>query len=642
VTTPSTDGFTSSADEEELPVELHADPDRRFGKYTLAYRIASGGMATVYLGREHGPHGFDRPVAIKRIHPHLQGRRAFVDMFLDEARIAARINHPNVCTVLDFGEAEHTYYIALEYLVGVALHRLIAEVARDEDRLRSPKWYALAARIIADAAEGLHAAHELKDGKGEPLHVVHRDVSPQNLFVTFDGVVKVVDFGVARARARIHQTATGTVKGKLAYMAPEHALGDAIDRRADVWSLGVCLWECLSGRRLFKRKNEMEVILAICEGSIPRLSSLVPDIPPMLDEIVVQALERDVDLRFPTTRALGMALQTFMKSQPEATGLAELSEWMASLFARERSERLEMLSTALYEDESRARPRAADEGHHTVSLLEVAEAPTQAFDTGSLSSPMMDVPTDATPERPWKWMVAGAGALVFLIALGVVLGFAVGSGANDEVVERAGARAEAEAGAGSERDTETGTGTETETDTDTDTDTDTVTGTELEVATGSPSLERGRGQGRGDPASQPDTELEVSTGSPSLERGRGQGRGDPASQPDTELEVSAGSPSLERGRGQGRGDPASQMRAPAMTEPTRAREAASGEVVVVAINGWADVYSNGRRVGRTPSRVRLPAGRATLVLQPFGGPASLRRSVNVRANEETRLVVDVR
>jgi serine/threonine-protein kinase len=644
VSTPSIDGFsgTGEEDEEERPVELRSEPERRFGKYTLVYRIASGGMATVYLGREQGPHGFDRPVAIKRIHPHLQSRRAFVDMFLDEARIAARINHPNVCTVLDFGAAEDTYYIALEYLVGVPLHRLISVVAHDAQRLRSPKWQALAARIIADAAEGLHAAHELRDGKGELLHVVHRDVSPQNLFVTFDGVVKVVDFGVARSRARIHQTATGTVKGKLSYMAPEHAVGATIDRRADVWSLGVCLWEALSGRRLFKRKNEMEVILAIREGSIPRLSMLVPDVPPMLEEIVVQALDRDVELRFPTTRALGVALQAFLKSQPEATGLAELAEWMTDLFARERSERLGMLSATLDEDESRARP-VERVPYETLSAIDVAEAKTQAFETGStripsrppgspdsgpaiaadppseeISLPVFDVKTDPAPRGPYRWIAIGAAAFVGLVLLGVALGVLVGSGLDSDASNR-------ELGVATLPPAERARA-----------------GDETRVVPIRPALEREIATPAPIdppvPANEPEAvapSARIEAEAPRIE----------AEAPSAMTDVRAPPAEILAPRTEGPRVPSAMTEAPRAPEvaqaerPERAR--ATGEVVVVAVGGWADVYSNGQRVGRTPSRLRLPAGRAMIVLRPFGGETSLRRPVTVRADQETRLVVDV-
>jgi serine/threonine-protein kinase len=646
VSTPSIDGFSETGeDEEERPVELRSEPERRFGKYTLVYRIASGGMATVYLGREQGPHGFDRPVAIKRIHPHLQTRRAFVDMFLDEARIAARINHPNVCTVLDFGAADETYYIALEYLVGVPLHRLISVVAHEPQRLRSPKWQALAARIIADACEGLHAAHELRDGKGEPLHVVHRDVSPQNLFVTFDGVVKVVDFGVARSRARLHQTATGTVKGKLSYMAPEHAVGGTIDRRADVWSLGVCLWEALTGRRLFKRKNEMEVILAIREGSIPRLSALVPDIPPMLEEIVVQALERDVELRFPTTRALGVALQTYLKSQPDATGLAELAEWMSELFARERIERMGMLSATLDEDESRARP-VERVPYETLSAIDVAEAPTQAFETGAVrmpsgppgapdsgpaiaidvpseeSAPVFDAKTDPAPRPPYRWIAIGAAAFVGLVLLGVALGVAIGGDREPEIVTR-------------------------------------------ELGLPPPERARSGGETRVVPIGVPDP---VPAPEPPALEPEIPPAFEPAMAEVATMHVAAHpdrtvSARLARPPGASEDDRASMVETrsvSAMTEahtpevarPETAMETATetamengratGEVIVVAVGGWADVYVNGQRAGRTPARLRLPAGRATIVLRPSGGETSIRRPVTVRAGDETRLVVDVR
>jgi len=203
--------------------------ESEFGRYRLCYQLAAGGMATVYLARAVGPGGVQRPVALKRIHPHLAKRRAFVEMFLDEARIASRINHPNVCTVLDFGEHEGSYYLAMEHLLGESLNSVIHFIARREDLLGSTRWRALAARIIADACEGLHAAHRLKDPEGRPLEVVHRDMSLHNIFVTYAGAVKVLDFGIAKlldaALSPLVATRSGALIGTPLYMSPEQAAG---------------------------------------------------------------------------------------------------------------------------------------------------------------------------------------------------------------------------------------------------------------------------------------------------------------------------------------------------------------------------------------------------------------------------------
>jgi serine/threonine-protein kinase len=318
-----------------------------FGRYRLLYQIASGGMATVFLARAVGPGGFDRPVAIKRIHPHLARRKHFLEMFLDEARIASRINHPNICTVFDFGAVDGTYYLAMEYLVGVPLQRLLHEVSIRPRVLASKQWHVFASRIVADAAAGLHAAHETRDDTGNLLHVVHRDVSPQNLFVTFDGVVKVVDFGVARAADRAHRTTTGTLKGKLSYMAPEHAGGQAVDRRADVWSLGVCLWEALTGRRLFKRENEMDTLLAVRSMHVKAPSEIQRGIPAELDAIVVRALERDPAERFESAREMNRALEAFVRASGVPAGIMDLAELMEPLVQEQHTEKRQLLKTVM-------------------------------------------------------------------------------------------------------------------------------------------------------------------------------------------------------------------------------------------------------------------------------------------------------
>jgi len=221
-------------------------------------------------------------------------------MFFDEASIASRIDHPNVCTVFDFGEIDGTRYIAMEYIVGETLGHVLRRLGREGRHI--PVAYA--SRIVADVAEGLHAAHELHGKDGELLGVIHRDVSPQNVFLAFDGTVRIVDFGIARAADRMHQTKTGVLKGKLSYMPPEQLRRTELDRRADVWALGVVFWELLTGRRLFKRDSEVDTMLAVERERIPKPSELRRGGPAEVDRIVMRALERERDDRYPTARAL--------------------------------------------------------------------------------------------------------------------------------------------------------------------------------------------------------------------------------------------------------------------------------------------------------------------------------------------------
>jgi serine/threonine-protein kinase len=329
-----------------------ASNERNYGRYLLQYEIASGGMASVYLARSLGAAGFERPIAIKRIHPHLAKKPVFVDMFLDEARLNARIAHPNVCNVFDFGEADGSYFMAMEYLVGQPLSRVLGAVATRQELLSSTRWHALAARILADACQGLHAAHELLDDHGYPLHVVHRDFTPHNVFVTYDGAVKVFDFGVARAEGRLHQTETGMLKGKLAYMSPEQLARAPIDRRLDVWAAGVCLWELLTLRRLFGRRSELETVQAIATEAILEPSKVRTGVPRELDAITMRALDRDVDRRTASARLLARELNQYVSTTGVTTSMSDVAELMAELFPEERARKLDVVANVLRSEDA--------------------------------------------------------------------------------------------------------------------------------------------------------------------------------------------------------------------------------------------------------------------------------------------------
>ncbi len=311
----------------------------RLGRYRLHHELASGGMASVYLASVESEEGFSKIVALKRIHEHLAKDPEFVEMFLDEARIAARIEHPNVCTVFDFGQVAESYFIAMEYLMGETVRALMREQGR---RPRSDAWPAMAAHLIGQACEGLHAAHELRGTDGSPVGLVHRDVSPQNLFVTYGGCLKVVDFGIARAEGKSHHTAPGTIKGKFSYIAPEQlTAGPDVDRRADVWSLGVTLWEMLALRPLFRRENAVETLTAVVNGPIPKPSAIRPEVPSALDAIALRALSRKRDERYATAREMGRELAAFLREQ-HAVSVVDIEEHMERLFAEEKTKKLAM------------------------------------------------------------------------------------------------------------------------------------------------------------------------------------------------------------------------------------------------------------------------------------------------------------
>jgi serine/threonine protein kinase len=329
-------GDPSAKQMKPLPSPPSTMPERaapeKIGRYELCFELASGGMASVYLARAEGSPGFQKLVALKRIHPHLSEEKDYVDMFLDEAHIASRITHPNVCSVFDFGEVGGEYFIAMEYLVGEPLSRVHRRVVANADERVSPLLPARMARIIAQACEGLHAAHELRDANDESLNVVHRDVSAENLFVTYDGTTQVVDFGIAHARKRMHHTDSGQVKGTFPYMAPEQMTAAVVDRRVDVWALGVVLWELLTLRRLFLRDSDVNTMYAVLSSEIKPPSEYRSDVPPELDEIVLKALRRSPDERWQNTREMGKALRRVLAQQEELVGPAELADWMGQLF----------------------------------------------------------------------------------------------------------------------------------------------------------------------------------------------------------------------------------------------------------------------------------------------------------------------
>ncbi|MBX3269156.1 MAG: serine/threonine protein kinase [Sandaracinaceae bacterium] len=318
-----------------------AGPLGDVGPYELLTELAQGGMGRVYLARERGESGFTRLVALKRIHDHLAREKAFVHMFLDEARIASRIQHPHVCTVFDFGRADDAYFIAMEYLRGLPLSEVLRELGTRPPSA-STQRYAIAAHLLSQACEGLHAAHELRDSDGKLLQVVHRDVSPHNLFVGFDGTLRVLDFGIARAVDRISESTTGRVKGKFAYMAPEQALGRPVDRRADVFSVGVVLWELCTLERLFKRDSPAETVLNLVHETTPRPTERVADVPPELERIAMRALAKDPDERYPTARQMGRALARAAAAIGPPVTAGDIAEFMEQLFpgAPERSQNL--------------------------------------------------------------------------------------------------------------------------------------------------------------------------------------------------------------------------------------------------------------------------------------------------------------
>ncbi|MBI4957406.1 MAG: serine/threonine protein kinase [Myxococcales bacterium] len=301
------------------------------GKYRLIAELGRGGMAEVYLAIVAGPAGFNKLLVVKCIRLHLAEDPDFLAMFLDEARLAARLNHPNIVQTIEVGNADGRYFIAMEYLEGQPLNRVLHRIGREQLPLGSHL------RILVEALAGLHHAHELTDYDGTPLGVVHRDTSPHNTFVTYSGQVKVVDFGIAKAMNSSAETRTGVLKGKVAYMSPEQAQGDKVDRRADVYSAGVLLWEALAARRMWKGQSDIVVLNQLLSptAEVPPPSSVRP-VPQRLEQICMRALARDRDRRYATALELGRDLEDAMDALGMRGSTREAGELVGREFADER------------------------------------------------------------------------------------------------------------------------------------------------------------------------------------------------------------------------------------------------------------------------------------------------------------------
>lgn len=364
------------------------------GRYAVHEEIASGGMATVHFGRLLGPVGFSRTVAIKRLHPQLAKDPDFAAMFLDEARLAARIHHPNVVQTLDVVALEGELFLVLEYVQGESLAKLIRASRTAKQTIPLP----IVSAILCGALQGLHAAHDATNEQGEPLHLVHRDVSPQNLLVGADGVTRVLDFGVAKAVGRIHTTGDGQLKGKIPYMAPEQVVNSSVDRRTDVFAAGSVLWETLTLQRLFTADNEAAVLAAVLDRPVSPPSSVAAYVPPELDGICMRALDRDPEKRFKDAWEFALALEACVV--PATT--ARVSEWVKSLAGQILSKRAETV----------ARIESSGSGLKSSPPPE-SEVPHSQVSSISVSSPR----TEGRPVR-LGYLALMVGVLV--VALGAI------------------------------------------------------------------------------------------------------------------------------------------------------------------------------------------------------------------------------
>ncbi len=372
------------------------------GRYAIFDAIASGGMAKVHLGRLMGPVGFSRTVAIKRLHPQYAGDPDFTAMFLDEARLAARVQHPNVVPTLDVLQSEHELLLVMEYVRGESLSRLVR--AAREQKTRLPPRIVVA--IVSGALQGLHAAHEALDEKGKPLGLVHRDMSPQNVLVGVDGTARVLDFGVARAEGRLQTTREGQVKGKILYMPPEQLAAQPVTRTADIYASGVLLFEALTGVRMFAGEDDNAAITRILKNDIRVPSEVDPELAPF-DEICRRATSAEPTHRYPTAREMAFEIEKVISPASNA----EVGEWV------------QRLATANLD----ARARKVAEIESSTSITGVSTLPPPSDKSGV--KPAGGAPRSEPPPAKTSRVLVGAlvGLGLLLVGAAVVIAYLLGT-----------------------------------------------------------------------------------------------------------------------------------------------------------------------------------------------------------------------
>lgn len=374
-----------------------------FGKYRLVAELGQGGMADVILALSQGPVGFSKLVVIKRLRDHLADDPEFVGMLIDEARLAARLNHPNIVHTNEVGEIDGRFFMAMEYLEGQPFTR----IRRRAKKRKTPLSLSWELHILSDVLAGLQYAHELKDYDGRELGVVHRDVTPSNVFVTYDGVVKLVDFGIAKATGRSTETKTGVVKGKMTYMPPEQALGQEVDRRADVFSVGVMLWEAVAGTRMWKGVEDVVVLGKLINGDIPTSpKEVAPDVPDVLDEICRRALAPDPNDRYASAADLQEAIDDYLETIKERPNNRDIGALVSELFDRDRKEIRQIIESQL--------SKLTDDGASSLDPVMIPDSmpssrtPSATFTSNVVSETSLSPSVDAESSEPQPSEVSAA------------------------------------------------------------------------------------------------------------------------------------------------------------------------------------------------------------------------------------------
>jgi len=400
---------------------------RRFGDYTILGHLATGGMAEVYLARKGGLSGFEKIVVIKRVKPELLGDKTATSQFLDEAKLVATLEHPNIAQVYEIGQVAGSYFFVMEYVHGADLRQLMGAAHKAGKHLELGDALYIATHVCA----ALHYAHEMVDRDGSPLNLIHRDVTPSNVLLSHNGAVKVCDFGIAKAHGRTSETDRGTLKGKFAYMSPEQCKCEALDRRSDIFAIGILLWEMTTLQRLFKQENDFETLRAIVELPIPPPSWKVQGYPPDLERIVLRALERDPAKRYATAQEVQLDLESFAREQKLALSSISMETLMGELFTK----RVEAWSRA-------KRKRMTLEDHLLDSAVKLESGAMPVFLPVGASELDVDIDIEKSVRKkarkplPNALLLVGAAAAVF-VAAGVTALDSMQPSSNDQDARRA-------------------------------------------------------------------------------------------------------------------------------------------------------------------------------------------------------------
>jgi serine/threonine-protein kinase len=567
------------------------------GGFRIASPIATGGMATVYLGRKTGPGRYAQMAAIKVIHPHLAQNRELTEMFLDEARLASCVNHPNVCRVLDFGEAEGTFFLAMEYVRGESFAHVLS--AFDQQPEARARLAVLSAHVLAQACEGLHAIHEAVDAEGRPLRIVHRDVSPQNLLIAYDGSIRLLDFGIASAEGRAHTGSTDVVRGRYAYMAPEQMRGLDLDRRADIWSLGVMLREAVTGQNPFLRESQIATMLAVTQEPPPNWPSSTE---PRLRAIAELSLSRAPEERFASARELGDALTRYLSERGESALSTELSEHMRKVFAKEIAEKRAKLR-ALAEDDTYTDTFSSGYPAVRVSAppARVTDPPAQApVQVSRIEARKTARERDVASRRKRRGAILAAVTGLFALSLtGAWLATSAHLTARSPLKDALEAPAAAR-----------------EQNTDGKHPSPGIVAS-VQVSQESAPQVTARAPTVSEQERAPEAVVATGTSVP------------------TQVEaVEKASPSAANKANM---STTLEPRGPTR-EPNKA--VGAGTVVIGTSQGWATIFDKGKKLGNTPLRAQLSAGQHTLVIRPYGEGAARRISVDVRPDETIKLRVE--